>query len=105
MPKLHYYFKNKRIYTYDCCVRATNDPENRFMVIVSCNAPNVICFDGTFSNNKVNVKKYIENSDDDFDFVIWKRMYCSSLDITNNEYFKLGDTCYKLTKNYPRIRE
>ena len=105
MVKLHYVRNGKKIQTYDCCVRLTNDSENRFLVIVSCNAPNVICFNGTFSNNKVNVKKYIENSDDEFDFIIWKLMHCSSLNITNREYFKLGDTCYKLTKDYPRIRE
>lgn len=58
-----------------------------------------------FQTIKLMSKKYFENSDDEFDFIIRKLMYFSSLDIINNEYFKLGDTRYKLTKELPRIKE
>lgn len=59
MVKLHYIINGKKKQTYDCCIKLTNDSENRLKVIVSCKAPNVICFNGTFSNNKVNVKKIL----------------------------------------------
>tara|TARA_B100001093_G_C26058989_1_gene689649 strand:- start:157 stop:474 length:318 start_codon:yes stop_codon:yes gene_type:complete len=105
MVKLHYIINGEKIQTFNCCVKIINDQKNRLMVIVSIKEPNVIVFHGHISDKRVNVKRFIKDSNEDFDYVIWKKMYCSSFEITNKEYFKLRNTCYKLTKELPRIKE